>query len=74
LNLKPYKFCEGCPSDDFQYRGLSSVSDLSAQIISFQDSVLEGTFKGNFLNSGGAKFPVTDGYFKVKLVSQKMGF
>lgn len=74
LNFKPYKFCEGCPTNDFQYGDLSSVGDLTAQIISFRDSILEGTFEGNFHNGGGAKFPVTDGYFKIKLVSRKMDF
>jgi hypothetical protein len=74
LNLKPYKFCEGCPLDDSRYFNLSSVGDLTAQIISFKDSVIEGTFKGTFLNSGSVKFPVTDGYFKTKLVPQKMDY
>jgi hypothetical protein len=67
LNLKPYLFCERCPNDDFDYNGLTSSGSLSASVVSFTDSILQGTFSGALWNSGGVKFNVSDGYFKIKI-------
>jgi len=67
LNLKPYLFCERCPNDDFDYNGLTSSGFLSASVVSFTDSILQGTFSGALTNSGGVKFNVSNGYFNIKI-------
>ena len=69
MNFKPAKFCE-CPSDDSNYESLTSIDNLSVSIISFKDSILEGTYSGDFRNRGGRKFSVTNGYFKSGLKAQ----
>ena len=71
MNFKPAKFCD-CPTDDSNYGSLSSIDNLSVTITLFQDSVLEGTYSGDFRNRGGTKFSVTNGYFKTKLRLQRL--
>lgn len=70
INLNPLKLCS-CPTDDSYYTALSSISNLSSQIVSYSDNIIEGTFEGDFMNRGGKNFKVTNGYFKIKLAIQK---
>jgi hypothetical protein len=71
LNFKPYKACEGCLTNDSYYTALTSASNLSTTILSFKDSVIEGTFEGNFNNGSTAKFKVTNGYFRTRLAKKQ---
>lgn len=69
MNFKYAKFCD-CPADDSNYESLTSIDNVSVKIISFKDSILEGTYSGDFRNRGGRKFSVTNGYFKTSLKAQ----
>ena len=63
------KYC-GCTADDSKYESQTSTQNLSVTITSFKDSVIEGTYSGDFYNSGGKMFSVTNGYFKTKVKAQ----
>jgi hypothetical protein len=71
INLKAYKFCDHCPTDDSYYFAVGPTVNLKTTILSFKDSIMEGSFEGNFSNRGSARFKVTNGYFKIRLVRQQ---
>lgn len=72
ISFMNFNYAESCHclADDSNYESLTSIDNLSVKILSFKDSILEGTYSGDFRNRGGKKFRVTNGYFKNKLKLQ----